>query len=249
MKLNPTLKNVLIRTGCIVGSLYGYIILMRRIDYMEIMDDYDRYFIFCNIARFVVPLLLVWLNVRKLAKPIRLGFTALFVIFYARVVFGQRIEPEALNGFFLSLEIVGFVFIALASLLPIWLKNKQAERLAVYSKVAVWIAVPWLAFAVAFPEIKFDDFRTQGAYTSVITMKNGRLYLADKDVSEATVDRKPYQQRVFAFVSNCGRSGCDGVYQTVQVMIPTDSTCREYRSRAYRHYINENFISILTVFC
>ena len=241
IKLNPTLKKILIRTGCVVGSLCVYGFLMHKIDYMEIMVEYDRYFIFCEIARFVIPLLLVWLNMRKLSKPIRSGIMALFVLNYATCIFQQRIDPKALNLFFMNLENVGFVFIALASLLPIWLKDKQVDRLAVCSKIAVWTAVIWMSFAVAFPEIKFDDFRSQGAYTGIITMKNGRLYLANKDDS-TDIDKPPYQQRVFAFVSNWRRFGYDGTYQTVQVMIPTDSTCREYRSRAYRRIRGEDFM-------
>lgn len=242
IKLNPTLKKIFIRIGCVVGSLYAYVFLMRIIDFSEFfIADYEWQFSLCEIARFVVPLLLVWLNMRKLSKPIRSGITALFALCYATSVFKQRIEPEVLNFFFINLKIVGFVFIALASLLPIWLKDKQVDHLAVCSKIAVWTAVIWMSFAVAFPEIKFDDFRSQGAYTGIITMKNGRLYLANKDDS-TDIDKQPYQQRVFAFVSDWRRFGYDGTYQIVQVMIPTDSTCREYRSRAYRHIRGEDFM-------
>ena len=172
MKLNPTLKNALVRTGCIVGSLAVYIKIMQHLEYLEFEADFEWQCTLYAIVRFGVPLLLVWLNVRKLAKPIRLGFTALFVLAYTAVIFTRKVEPTMWSRYYTALYIVGLGFVTLATLLPIWLRNVQAERLSKFSKVLMWTAVLLMDFAVAMPCIWSVDSATYGVYVGRVRVTN-----------------------------------------------------------------------------
>lgn len=224
MKLNPPLKNALIRTGCIVGSLAAYIIIMRYLGHLEFEADYEWQFSLYAIVRFVVPLLLVWLNVRKLAKPVRLGFTALFVLTYAATIFWQKAEPVAWNRYFTNLVIVGLVFVTLATLLPIWLRNVQAERLSKFSKVLMWTAVLLMDFAVAMPEIWYYDSWTDGVYVG--------SNIVDKSASHSM------KLPVYGFASET----LWDVLGSVDINVMTPDSLGAYTSRVYRHAWETNYM-------
>lgn len=224
MKPNPTLKNALIRTGYIVGSLAAYIIIMRYLGHLEFEADLEWKFSLYAIVRFVVPLLLVWLNVRKLAKPVRLGFMALFVLAYTSVIFTRKVEPTMWNRYYTALYIVGLAFVTLATLLPIWLRNVQAKRLSKCSKVLMWAAVLLMDFAVAMPEIWYYDSWTDGVYVG--------SNIVDKSASHSM------KLPVYGFASET----LWDVLGSVDVNVMTPDSLGTYTSRVYRHAWETNYM-------
>jgi len=79
MPLNPALKKILVRTAYIVGSLLLYLLLFNRpfLFWMEWGyygdESYCNHYTFSGLWQFATALAIIWLNIRKLAKPIRLG--------------------------------------------------------------------------------------------------------------------------------------------------------------------------------
>lgn len=221
MKLNPTLKNALVRTGCIVGSLAVYIKIMQHLEYLEFEADFEWQWTLYAIVRFVVPLLLVWLNVRKLAKPIRLGFTALFVLAYTAVIFTRKVEPTMWIRYYTALYIIGLAFVTLATLLPIWLHNVQAERLSKCSKVLMWTAVLLMDFAVAMPCIWSVDSATYGVYVGKVRVTNTK------------------RRTAYAFATESSFGGFNDI---VDVNVMTPDSLGAYTNRVYRHAWDSDYM-------
>lgn len=76
MPLNPALKKILVRTAYIVGSLLLYLLLFNRpfLFWMEWGyygdESYCNHYTFSGLWQFAIALAIIWLNIRKLAKPI-----------------------------------------------------------------------------------------------------------------------------------------------------------------------------------
>ena len=216
--MNPNLKNILIRSGCVIGSLCAYLFLTYRIDHLRIGDEYNEYQILCDILDFAVPLLLVWLNLRPLAKPIRQIVVGIFVLTYASIRFWSKVEFVSWQSCHDTLFFVTLGFVLLSSLLPIFLRKLRAERLAGCGKMTLWAAVLWLDFVAAMPKVRFADEATAGIYM-------GRIRATD------TSSNRYWPVYAFARTDFWGFNDTEDVY----VMTPADSTASNYRSTVYRH--------------
>lgn len=209
MKLNPTLKDILVRIGCLAGSLFAYVFVVNQLHF--------SHYTLCGITLFSVALLLIVFNLRPLARPIRQLFIALFVLAFASVVFWHKVEylPWPMYRNMLVYTPLGFVL--LASLLPIFLRRVQAVRLAGCGKAMLWAAVLWLDFAAAFPNVAFSELDAEGAYMGVVHVDN-----PDK-THEVPL-------RTFAFAHQ--KWGLSAAEQ-VDVLIPADPEGKLYECRRY----------------
>ena len=225
--LNPTLKKILIRSSCVVGSLCAYIILIGCIHSMEYMADYDWQFSVYAITRFAVSLALIWLNLIKLDKHLRRLVTAMFVLAYALVVFWYKAEPMLWQAYYQTLYLIGLIFVLSASLLPIWLKNKQFYRLAIYSKITVWVAVLFMDFAVSMPCIWHIDSATQRIYVGHIPNHAPNPKLLSSYLP------------IYAFTTE---GQLNGFNDDVDICVVSPDFYGIYTSRIYRHSWNSDFI-------
>ena len=87
MPLNPTLKNALVRATYIVGSLLAFLILF----IWPPIGEHHKTLI--GIWQFVITLAIIWFNIRKLAKPIRLSIIGTYLFFFAILIFLYKVEP------------------------------------------------------------------------------------------------------------------------------------------------------------
>ncbi len=170
MHLNPILKNVLVRTAYIVGSLVLYFLL------------FDHPFLFwkeCNFNhytlngcwQFGLALVIIWFNIRKLAQPIRYGVIGTYLLFFAIIIFWYKVAsfpssfdfiPDNSSFFhhqqtYRILRILGALgFILLASILPIFITTKTSNSVKSW-KIWLWGAILLLDFVAAMPNIYFCE--------------------------------------------------------------------------------------------
>lgn len=166
IKLNPTLKKILIRICCVVGSLCAFVIFTNIIAGFRFLGTLAGYQtrIMGDVLAFAVPLLLGWLNLIFIDKPIRRIVTAIYVAAYATVSFLSKAEPSLWRTDENTLILIRLMFVVTASLLPIWLQNKRVERLVTFGRVAIFTAALWLDFAVAMPSLWLGESTTTGIY-------------------------------------------------------------------------------------
>lgn len=216
MKLTPILKNVLVRTAYIVISPIIYYVLYHFLFLIWILQEFHITII--GIGTFFIALTVIWFNIRKLAKPIRQLFIALFVLVSASVVFWYKVEHLSWSTYHNVHVYMPLCFVLLASLLPIFLRNLRAERFSISGKNALWIAVLWLDFAVAMPTVWFADEATYGIYM-------GRTPAAE------TFSNRYWPVYGFAKTTFWGFNDTADIC----VLTPADSTASNYRSTFYRH--------------
>ncbi|HIW87295.1 MAG TPA: hypothetical protein IAC47_03355 [Candidatus Onthomorpha intestinigallinarum] len=177
MPLNPTLKNVFIRTLNIVVSPIAYWMLYRVLfliwPSLEIHNTID------GIWQFAVALAVIWFNIRKLAKPIQLVTIGMYLFLFAVMMFWYKTEPF-LMWFYDSSDaspiwiqscnyrmmriLCCFGFILLASVLPIFFRTSQASYLAPFGKIWIWATILMLDFAAAMPNIYFSEQQADKLY-------------------------------------------------------------------------------------
>ena len=165
MPLNPTLKNALVRAAYIVGSLLAVLILFI---WSPIGDHHKT---LTGIWQFVITLAIIWFNIRKLAKPIKLVRIGMYLFLFAVMMFWYKTEPfprwfydfPSLWGQSCNYRMMRILccigFILLASILPIFLKSTDAPRLAKFGTIWIWTAILILDFAAAMPNIYFTEER------------------------------------------------------------------------------------------
>ncbi len=195
MLLNPTLKNMLVRTAYIVGSLILYLFLFKRpfLFWMEWGyygdESYCNHYTLSGLWQFAVALAIIWLNIRKLANPIRLGIIGAYLFFFAVIIFWYKVESFPFSFDFIP-DNRGFIFhkdnyrilrifccigfILLASILPIFLKSTDKPRLAKFGKVWIWATILMLDFAAAMPNIYFMEQQGDKLYMGLCKM--GTVY-------------------------------------------------------------------------
>ena len=195
MSLNPTLKSILIRTAYIVGSLLLYLLLFNRpfLFWMEWgyygTESYFNHYTLSGIWQFAIALTIIWLNIRKLAKPIRLSVIGTYLFFFAIIIFWYKVESFPFSFDFIS-DDSGFSFhrdnyrilrifyclgfILLTSILPVFLKSTDASKLAKFGIVWIWTAILILDFAAAMPNIYFTEQQADKLYMGF--RKMGTVY-------------------------------------------------------------------------
>ena len=184
MRLNPTLKNVLGRTACIVMSPIIYYVLYCVLFF--IWPSLDTHNTIAGILAFSIALIVIWLNVRKLAKPIRLLTIGSYLLVFAVIIFWYKVEalPRTThlwggygahdNNYQILRHCCSIGFILLASMLPIFLESTEMPRLAKLGKIWMGIAVLMLDFAAAMPNIFFSDQMADKLYIGRYRMGNFR---------------------------------------------------------------------------
>ena len=185
MPLNPALKKILVRTAYIVGSLLLYLLLFNRpfLFWMEWGyygdESYCNHYTFSGLWQFAIALAIIWLNIRKLAKPIRLSVIGTYLFFFAIIIFWYKVESFPFSFDFIS-DDCGFSFhkgnyrilrifyclgfILLASILPIFFKSTAMPQLAKFGKIWIWTAILILDFAAAMPNIYFSEQQADKLY-------------------------------------------------------------------------------------
>lgn len=182
MFLNPTLKNILIRTAYIVGSLLAVLILFI---WSPIGEHHKT---LTGIWQFVITLAVIWFNIRKLAKPIQLVTIGMYLFLFAVMMFWYKTEPFprwfynflSLGGQFCNYRMMRilccFGFILLASVMPIFFRTSQASSLAPFGKTWIWATILMLDFAAAMPNIYFTEEQADKLYMGCRKMGTAYKY-------------------------------------------------------------------------
>lgn len=188
MSLNPPLKNALIRITYIVGSLVLYLFLF---DYPFLFwkECNFNHYTLTGSWQFAVALAIIWVNIRKLAKSIRLLTIGSYLLVFRGLMFWYKVEtlPMLFDftpndcGFFTQqsnyrvLRILCCIgFILLASILPIFFKSTDATRYTRLGKIWIWTAILILDFVAAMPNIYYSDQMPDRLYTGA--RKIGKNY-------------------------------------------------------------------------
>lgn len=173
MSLNSTLKNVLIRTLYIVGSLFVFILLAMPYSLPVHKTLY-------GIWQLVVALAIIWYNIRKLAKPIQLITIGSYLFVFAGLICWYKVDDMSMLNLWgitwnyriyerwLILACLGFIL--LASVLPIFLKSTNAPKLTKFGKVWIWTAILILDFVAAMPNIYFTEQQADKLYMGLRKM-------------------------------------------------------------------------------
>lgn len=170
MPLNPTLKNALVRTASIVGSLIIYYSVYNCLDYLDfhywsdgrLIDGHPtlRYTLLMTAA-----VILIWGNIRKLSRPnIRLYFSAFLL------GLGLLIGAWKVGAFYLYSEHVllchiyqgilfhfGWFSVLISSIFPIFFVKRRNAKLDRGSKIGLLIVVLLFDFTIAMPNIFGDE--------------------------------------------------------------------------------------------
>ena len=177
MPLNPTLKNVLVRTAYIVGSLLACLILFIG------SPTEEHHKTLTGIWQFAVALAVIWFNIRKLAKPIQLITIGSYLLVFAGLMCWYKIEalPTLFDfipddcGFFTQQSnyriwrifcCIGFIL--LASMLSIFLKSVEMPKLKRFGKIWIWTAILTLDFVAAMPNIYFTEDNSYRLYEGTL---------------------------------------------------------------------------------
>lgn len=166
MPLNPTLKNVLIRILCIAVSPIAYYVLFRIL--FLVWPSLEAHNTVAGIWDFTVALTIIWLNIRKLAKPIQLITIGSYLLVFAGLMFWHKTGDMSILGldgsgpysqfhnYRMSRILCCLAFILLASILPIFLKSATTPKLRRFGIVWAWTSILILDFVAAMPNIYFS---------------------------------------------------------------------------------------------
>ena len=205
--MNPNLKNILIRSGCIILSLFVY----KQVDYQlkaNIMgggwlEDHTttRYALLMLAAA-----LLIGLNIRKCSSSVKrfvfgdflLGLSVLIGLWKCGAVqsYGYVLHPL----YYWLLRNWGGLSVLLASLLPLFCRAAN-PRCVKPSKIVLWTAILLFDFAAAMPNVWEYAYIDKCLYVS--PEKN--LYLLKTDYTCTILygqdSLKPYYADSTAFLS------------------------------------------------
>lgn len=104
---------------------------------------------------------LVWLNIRKSPTPVKQVVFAILWLVYAVMMLLFKFEGKSI-GFSFHIYYIGrrvftFVMILVAAILPLMIKHNSQASIARVSKVALWVAVLLIDFAIASPHLYFME--------------------------------------------------------------------------------------------
>lgn len=172
MFLNPTLKSILVRTAYIVVSPIAYYVLYRVL--FLIWPSLEMHNTFAGIWAFSIAFIIIWFNIRKLAKPIRLLTIGSYLLVFAVIIFwnktgdmstlGLSDYDNQISNYFMARIFTCLGFILIASLLPVFLKSTNAPKLTKFGKVWIWTAILILDFTSAMPNIYFTEHQSDRLY-------------------------------------------------------------------------------------
>lgn len=184
MKLTPILKNVLVRTAYIVISPIVYYVLYHVLFLIWLW--WEGHNTIAGIWAFLIALIVIWFNIRKLAKPIQLLTIGSYLLVFAVIIFWYKVEAlphtthlwggygSHTDNYQILRHCCSIGFILLASILPIFFKSTETPRLAKFGKIWIWIAVLMLDFAAAMPNIFFADQMADKLYIGYRRIGNFR---------------------------------------------------------------------------
>ena len=170
MILNPILKSIYIRMLYIIVSPIAYYMLYRVLflicPSVEIHDTIN------GVWQFAISLIVIWVNIRQLAKPIQLCVIGTYLLFLAILIFWYKVgtlptrfydSPDAnsiriqLCNYRIMRSFYSVGFILLASILPIFLRTVQVPYLVQFGTIWIWTAILILDFVSAMPNIYYSD--------------------------------------------------------------------------------------------
>lgn len=152
MIINPTLKRILQIVTYIVGSLFLYVVLLCCGGVFLPTTT-------LSIGQFVIPVVIIWFNIRNLSKPIQLSIIGAYLLAIAGIMLGRKIAGGYDWSFHCS---VGFILVT--PILTIFLQSAMVKKLERFSKIWIWTSILILDFVIAMPNIYFTDDMSDKLY-------------------------------------------------------------------------------------
>ena len=224
--MKHTLKSVLIRAlkiaARVVASIVAFILIIT-------LDNEIRYpgTTITGVLLFVVTLAIMLVNTRQVAQPIRLTAVALYVAAVAAVMMWHKLEYTWWGPYRQILVISSLIAVLLSAFMPL-LRGVKAERFARAGKIALLAAVLMLDFAVAFPNVSFTEYDSEGMYMGVVNVEAGPDSPRGKRL------------RTFGYAGQHWDGFNDA--EDIQVLTPVDAEGRMYESRTYRHVWDSDYM-------
>lgn len=136
----------------IVGSLFLYVVLLCcGAVFLPITT--------LSIGQFIIPVVIIWFNIRNLSKPIQLSIIGAYLLAIAGIMLGSKMAGGYDWSFHCS---VGFILVT--PILTIFLQSAMAKKLERFSKIWIWTSILIFDFVIAMPNIYFTDNMSDKLY-------------------------------------------------------------------------------------
>ncbi|MBE6213753.1 MAG: hypothetical protein E7131_03625 [Rikenellaceae bacterium] len=159
MTSNTSSKPFFAGYGTLAGTIVLYLVYIATIIvtspdvWVEVGID--------SILLLLVTSGLVWLNIRKSPTPVKQVVFAILWLVYAVMMLLFKLEGESIGFsfqvYYIGRRIFAFVMILVAAILPLMIKHNPQASIARISKVALWVAVLLIDFAIASPHLYFME--------------------------------------------------------------------------------------------
>lgn len=229
--MKPTVKSVLIRVlkiaARVVASIVAFTLIMALVHEIRYPGT-----TLWGVLLFAATLTIILVNMRRVTQPIKLTAVALYIATVATVVMWHKLEYTWWGPYRQTVLMTNIIAVLLSAFMPL-LRGLKAEWFARAGKIALLAAVLMLDFAVAFPNVSFTEYDSEGMYMGVANVEAGPDSPRGKRL------------RTFGYAGQRWYGFND--IEDIQVLTPVDADGRMYESRIYRHaWDSEYMVDTLT---